>query len=288
LCRVFPDQELTLQRKDGIKLAASLYLPIKNKKKQNPAIVLLHGNTVEGRKSSCILLLSKQLAEKGYLVIAPDFAGYGKSEDPFELNDITAINSSLDIAVILDWLEKRDDVDQQQINLLAHSGGSIFAMDVASKGGRVHSLALIGPPRQVEIFQSPENVNNACIRMHEQWQYIYHHNIPKWYTQKMWSDGALGAGATPMLMGNINHYLPYFTGPAHIPILLIDGSREFSAALTYLFDYTEKISQPKKYVTLKDSDHYMNTFNWCGLVLYDARIPPQLLTTIDNWFQFSR
>jgi hypothetical protein len=43
------------------------------------------------------------------------------------------------------------------------------------------------------------------------------------------------------------------------------------------------MSEPKGYLRLNNGDHYCNTFNWFGLVLYDARVEEQLLTGIDHW-----
>jgi pimeloyl-ACP methyl ester carboxylesterase len=81
-CLCGATQEVTVVRDDGLKLAASLYT--EDATERRPAIVLLHGNTPRGRRLPLYKVLASGLAERGYVVLALDRAGFGESEDPFK------------------------------------------------------------------------------------------------------------------------------------------------------------------------------------------------------------
>lgn len=280
ICR--PDQELTLHRPDGIRLSASLFCP--KQRGKLPAIVLLHGSTELGRKKALFRLMGKRLAERGYLVVAPDLAGFGTSQDPFEAGNAPAIDAKQDIETTMDWLQQRDDVDSQHIYVIAHSGSCMFAMDVATWDNRIRALVEIGPSRNVtELLKAGEAVGYFFQRTREQWLHLYHRDFPAWYTVDVWYEQAMGAGNSTTLIGDIARLLPYYSGGKHLPVLMVDGSREMSNDQHYLEGYFKAMSEPKGYLRLKNGDHYCNTFNWFSLVLYDAKVEKQLLAGIDDW-----
>jgi predicted acyl esterase len=68
-------QEVTVVRDDGLKLAASVYT--EGAAERRPAIVLLHGNTHRGRRLPLYKVLASRLAERGYVVLTLDRAGFG-------------------------------------------------------------------------------------------------------------------------------------------------------------------------------------------------------------------
>jgi hypothetical protein len=72
LCGAAP--EVTVVRDDGLKLAASVYT--EDGAERRPAIVLLHGNTHRGRRLPLYKVLASRLAERGYVVLTLDRAGW--------------------------------------------------------------------------------------------------------------------------------------------------------------------------------------------------------------------
>ncbi len=278
-----PDAEIALRRVDGIRLAASLYQP--RLEGRRPAVLLLHGSTVRGRQLALYRLLGRALADRGYLVLSPDFAGFGSSQDPFEADDPAVIDGDRDVLTALDWLRAREDVDPRRVFVLGHSGGSVFALNVALHDSRVRALALIGPPRNViQRLSGRQQVEYFFARTRQQWLDHYQRDFPPWYTIELWYKAVMGSGASTTLLGDLGRYLPYFSGVNHLPLLLVDGSREFDGDLYYLDIYAAAMSEPKGHLRLANGDHYGNTFNWLGLVLFDAAVAEQLLTGIDGWF----
>ncbi len=277
------DQDLCLIRQDGIRLAASVYRP--GMEGLRPAVLLLHGSTEMGRQLALYRLLGRRLAQRGYVVLSPDFAGFGDSQDPFEADDPAAVDADRDVCTALDWLRSREDVDQRRIFLLAHSGGSMFAMNAARRKTGLQALAVIGPPRNViQRLSGRDQVEYFFQRTRDQWRHLHQRDFPAWYTLEHWYAEVMAAGAATTLLGDITRHLPFFSGPDHPPLLLIDGSREWEADLHYLDIYAQVMSEPKGHLRLVNGDHFANTFNWFGLVLYDAKVMAQLLDGIDGWF----
>jgi hypothetical protein len=86
---------------------------------------------------------------------------------------------------------------------------------------------------------------------------------------------------------DIEKYIPYFSSPGHKPVFFIDGSLENKKDILYLREYYRQIEHPKKYLTIKNSDHYANTsgiiFFW-GISIYDKEVIDQIVTVIADWF----
>ena len=75
--------------------------------------------------------------------------------------------------------------------------------------------------------------------------------------------------------------------PIHPPILLIDGGQEDKRDLAFLRDVYERMTEPKKYVTIQSADHYFGTMrDQVGIsedTHYNKEIMTELIDTIDNW-----
>lgn len=160
----------------------------------------------------------------------------------------------------------------------------MFAMDVATRDNRIRALVEIGPSRNVtELLNAGEAVGYFFQRTREQWLHLYHRDFPAWYTVDVWYEQAMGTGNSTTLLGDIAKFLPYYSSGKHLPVLMVDGSREMSDQLQYLEHYFQEMSEPKGYLRLQNGDHYCNTFNWFGMVLYDTKVAEQLLAGIDGW-----
>ncbi len=128
----------------GEKIAAYLYLPHKRfGQTRLPAMVALHGTDVLGkmavdgqgsRKEPWIrknLGYGKELAERGYVVIAPDYPGFGDAKnhdfatDRYTSGSMKAVFNQMRC---IDLLQTLDAVDPDRIGIIGHSLGGHNAM----------------------------------------------------------------------------------------------------------------------------------------------------------------
>lgn len=81
-----------------------------------------------------------ELAERGYIVLAPDYPGYGELKDyKFDVDRYKSgtMNGIFNHMRGVDLLQKRKDVDSQKIGVIGHSLGGHNAMFVAAFDTRI-------------------------------------------------------------------------------------------------------------------------------------------------------
>ena len=120
------------------RVPAYLYIPIrKNKKDRLPAMLALHETdligkgSVDGQGHNINLAYAKELAERGYMVIAPDYPGFGDlKEYDFKTDRYQSgtMKSIFDDMRCVDLLEAREDVDPDRIGVIGHSLGGHSAL----------------------------------------------------------------------------------------------------------------------------------------------------------------
>jgi dienelactone hydrolase len=119
---------------------AYLYIPFqKSNMTKLPAMVVLHGTgdlgkrLVDGESPLPNRAQAKELAERGYVVIAPDYPGMGDlntydfRNDTYESGTMKGIFNHIRC---VDFLQSRNEVDPERIGVIGHSLGghnSIFA-----------------------------------------------------------------------------------------------------------------------------------------------------------------
>lgn len=112
---------------------AYLYIPIhESKKRKTPAILALHETDAIGKKSvdgeehNVNLAYAKELAQRGYIVIAPDYPSFGDLKD-YNFNtdryQSGTMKSIFDNMRCVDLLQARPDVDSNRIGVIGHSLG---------------------------------------------------------------------------------------------------------------------------------------------------------------------
>jgi len=122
------------------RLTAYLYIPLQLEKgKKYPAILALHETdplgkgSVDGQGNNKNLAYAKELAQRGYIVIAPDYPGFGDmkgydfGKDRYESGTMKGI---FDHIRCVDLLQSMAIVDPEKIAVIGHSLGghnSIFA-----------------------------------------------------------------------------------------------------------------------------------------------------------------
>lgn len=112
---------------------AYLYVPVKKThNKKFPAMLALHETGIQGKKivdgqtGKPNLAYAKELAERGYIVIAPDYPGFGDLKEYDFTTDryqSGTMKSIFDNMRCIDLLLSRADVDANRIGVIGHSLG---------------------------------------------------------------------------------------------------------------------------------------------------------------------
>ncbi len=127
---------------EGEEVPAYLYIPFrKGVSGKLPAMMVLHGTgdggkrLVDGESPMSNRAQAKELAERGYIVIAPDYPsmgelrGYDFENDRYESATMKAIVNHMRS---VDLLQSREDVDPERIGVLGHSLGGHNSMFAAA------------------------------------------------------------------------------------------------------------------------------------------------------------
>jgi dipeptidyl aminopeptidase/acylaminoacyl peptidase len=128
-------------------VTAYLYIPLKKEKGTKlPAMLALHQTedigkgSVDGQGPYINLAYAKELAQRGYIVIAPDYPSFGDQKnynfttDRYESGVMKAIFNHIRC---VDFLQARPDVDPERIGVIGHSLGGHSAMYVAAFDTRI-------------------------------------------------------------------------------------------------------------------------------------------------------
>lgn len=255
---------------DGITLRAGLYGAAPGERR--PGVVLLPGSSVLGRKIAFARVLARALAERGYVVLAVDLAGFGDSDDPADLSDGARLDGIADALAAVAFLASMEEADPARLAIAGHSMGASIALHAAAREPRVKAVAAIGPGRGVsEKIQHEER-----------------------YVERFSADRGLSRRVSwdvlrPILLRHdVSAATPLYARPGHVPLLLVDGGLERAeerAALRAAFD---AMSEPKRYVTLEGADHYANAAGLTddnALGFADARVTRELVDAIDATFR---
>ena len=121
---------------------AYLYIPKgKANGKKRPAMLALHGtgdggkNLVDGTNPETKRPVANELAQRGYIVIAPDYPSMGELKDYDFANDryeSATMQAIFNHMRCVDLLQARDDVDPERIGVIGHSLGGHNSMFVGA------------------------------------------------------------------------------------------------------------------------------------------------------------
>ncbi len=133
---------INIKVEENESVSAFLYVPLQNGKKERlPAMLALHGTGplgkkyVDGQGNNPNRAYAKELAERGYVVIAPDYPSMGDQlnydfgKDRYESGTMKGIFNHMRC---IDLLEIREDVDPDRIGVIGHSLGGHNAMFVGA------------------------------------------------------------------------------------------------------------------------------------------------------------
>ncbi|MEX0772848.1 MAG: alpha/beta fold hydrolase [Balneolales bacterium] len=127
---------------EGERVPAYLYIPLRKAiSGKLPAMLVLHGTggpgkrLVDGESHLPNRAQAKELAERGYVVIAPDYPSMGELQDyDFHADRYQSgtMKGILNHMRSVDLLQAREDVDPERIGVLGHSLGGHNAMFVGA------------------------------------------------------------------------------------------------------------------------------------------------------------
>lgn len=136
---------------EGERVPAYLYVPHqKDKPERLPAMLALHPTgapgkgIVDGRSPRANRAYARELAQRGYVVIAPDYPGFGYLQDYDFENDRYQSGTMKGIfnhMRCVDLLQAREDVDPERIGVIGHSLGGHNAMFAAAFDTRLKVIA---------------------------------------------------------------------------------------------------------------------------------------------------
>ena len=275
-CNCQPDQDVEIRRPDGLRLAGSIDRPAQHAR--HPAIILLHGNTPDGRRLPTYRVLARFLRDQGFVVLSIDFAGMRQSEDPFLFGTPEALDSTLDVHAALAFLRGAPEVDPSSIHIICHSMGCRSAFSVGLVDPLIGKIVALGPPRGEEARHSDDDeIAYFWARARKTHRQIYGREFPEWYTREMWLKA--------VRQQTMQRHMPLLAKPGHKPVLFMDGELESRTARRYLRDYVKHVADPKRYVTIPGSNHYINTVREGGMNLYDRRVMNRTTAEIVRWLR---
>lgn len=256
---------------DGLTIAGTLYGFEENDDIIRPGVIIVHGETRLGRELPIYKILAKKLVEKGYIVLTYDRRGIGESDTPQRIDLASSWDEGNDASQAVLFIYSLKNVDKSKIYAIGHSGGARPVMQVGLEDKRIKKIVLIGPSRRIE-----ERILNKDAPDRE---YFWKRNsLNRGLEEPMPLDTFLSTVSQYKMLYN------KYKVSDHIPIFLIDGELESYEDKLYLRNYFDELGEPKKYYTVNDSDHYLNTTSKSNFILYNSKVIDETVNAIDNWF----
>ena len=146
-----------------------LYIPFqKGTPKKLPAMLVLHGThalgkgVVDGQGEKPNRAHARELAQRGYVVIAPDYPSFGDLKDHDFENDrykSATMQAIFNHIRCIDLLQSRSDVDPDNIGVIGHSLGGHNSMFVAAFDTRIKVTVSSCGWTQFEYYNISEEVS---------------------------------------------------------------------------------------------------------------------------------
>lgn len=144
-----PRQTISFAARNGERVTAYLYVPKEIKPgERRPAILALHPTGALGKEivaggGKANREYGFELAQRGYVVIAPDYVTFGDQKDhDFAKDDYASgtMKGIVDHMRCVDLLQARSDVDPEKIGVIGHSLGGHNAIFVACFDPRIKAI----------------------------------------------------------------------------------------------------------------------------------------------------
>jgi pimeloyl-ACP methyl ester carboxylesterase len=256
-------------KSDGLKIVGTLYGANTNSSVQKPAIVLLNGRSLYGRKLPLYRILSQKLADRGYIVLSIDLRGFGESDNPNPVDEVESWAEWDDVQNAISYLLKsRGDVDISKIYVVGHSHGSHIAVVAGIRDDRIKKIVAIGP--------SPHNREELMSK-----DFLERFSRDRGLKQILPAEVVFSIISSFIIQNNFD----YFTHTPHKPILLIKGEAENEETKLFLKGIYDQMVEPKRYVIIPKSDHYMNTTRENTIVIYNKDTINEVVDLINGFLK---
>lgn len=132
---------------DGSKVTGQINLPPGYQTKKSPVVVMLRGyvdpatyQTGIGTKNAAAVF-----ARNGYITIAPDFLGYGGSDNPENSIFFERLEKPVTVLNLIASVKQLDYIDTNNIFIWGHSNGGQIALSVLEISGEPFATTLWAP-----------------------------------------------------------------------------------------------------------------------------------------------
>jgi len=224
-----------------LRIVADLYRP-DSIRAPAPTLVVLHGSSPYGRRAGLVRMLGATLAERGWIVVAPDARGFGETDDPRVIDAPASWVTTGDMDRTLRYLVALPESDHDRIAVLGHSLGVTHALEGALDDARVAAIVLVGPA----IYTSGEEASLRWQRARFAADRRLLRPVPR--------DVLLSARARADLRTYAQGRLAV---AGHTPTLVVVGAREGAEKLNEMAVILQGVAAPVEYVTLDATGHYM-------------------------------
>ena len=127
-------------KRDNLLIRGNEY---RKKEGKLPVLILSHGYLANQKMCAKYAKLASKL---GYAAFTFDFNGGGLlSKSSGKSIDMTVLSEVEDLKAVIQYIKKREDIDEKNISLLGCSQGGVVSAIVAKQYPNIHSLILLYP-----------------------------------------------------------------------------------------------------------------------------------------------
>ena len=243
----FTKTDLTIQMSDGVRIAATYYLPAGSPPLGGwPAVMMLHG-LGESRTTSnnAVGMSINDLAElyivpQGYVVLTFDARGHGDSEGLVSVDGPREIQ---DVRELFDWLAARPNVNRQKIGAFGYSYGGGAIWRAAAEG--VPFAAIEPATCWTDLYSAlgPQDLARSGVVLGF-WQSIQARAAPE--VDPIVQDVLSGQNLDVVRAFAAQRSTRAALGQIHIPTFLLQGRRDFAFDLEQALVAYARIKAPKR------------------------------------------
>jgi len=261
-------KKVSFKNNAGKQLIGVLNIPLG--KPPFPAVIICHG--FKGYKEQMHLkTLAAELAKKGIISFRFDF-GNGVGESYGKLEDITFTQYLQDLKSAVNYLSKRNFVNQKRIGLAGHSLGGQLILHYAPTDKRIKVLADLAGV----VFRGAGKTNleeNLKVQLAEAkrsgYFFITSKRTGKKYKIKLGYYFELLKHNTPAQIKKIK-----------VPVLIIHGSKDETVSLDHPRLAYKLLRQPKKLMIIKGAPH-----TWRGEDDPGNKFQKKINPIVVEWFK---
>lgn len=228
-----------IKNKKGLKLAAILHYPDKNKK--YPAVVLLPGFTGY-KEEKHIAILAKDLEKAGFVALRFDCSGFGESEGTPE-DDYRMSNYLTDVESVYDFVRSLEFVDNKRIGIWGHSLGGMISIIFASKHLEIKAICAISVPNYISTALS-------IISIIEEWRHRGFHEKISSYDQKRIKI------PYDFILDSQKYTVTDYISKLNQPLMIVVGDKDENVDPNDTLEIFKKAKEPKFLAEFSQIDHY--------------------------------